>query len=65
VGFEAKQKFDWQHKGYGTKLIEEAVEISKNEAGSDLLLVTSGIGVREYYAKKKFTKLLPYMVRKL
>ncbi len=65
VGFEAKQKFDWQHKGYGTKLIEEAVEISKNEAGSDLLLVTSGIGVREYYAKKQFTKLLPYMVRKL
>jgi len=65
IGFEAKQKFDWQHKGYGTKLIEEAVEISKNEMGSELLLVTSGIGVREYYAKKKFTKLLPYMARKL
>ena len=65
IGATAQHSFDWQHKGYGTKLIEEAARISKEEAGSTLLLVTSGIGVREYYAKRGFEKLLPYMVRKL
>ncbi|MFW9922732.1 MAG: tRNA uridine(34) 5-carboxymethylaminomethyl modification radical SAM/GNAT enzyme Elp3 [Candidatus Thorarchaeota archaeon] len=65
IGNNASSSFDWQHKGLGTKLIEEAVAISRDELGSDLLLVTSGIGVREYYAKRGFEKMLPYMVRKL
>jgi len=65
IGFDAQQKSDWQHKGYGSKLVEEALRISKEEQGSDLLLVTSGIGVREYYAKRGFEKLKPYMARVL
>ena len=64
VGRDADRKFDWQHRGYGTKLIEEAKELSK-ENGSELLLVTSGIGVREYYEKRDFKRLLPYMALKL
>ncbi len=65
IGFNAKQASDWQHKGYGSKLVEEAVTISRDEEGSELLLVTSGIGVREYYKKRGFGKLYPYMARVL
>jgi elongator complex protein 3 len=60
IGVQSDKKSDWQHRGYGKKMIEEAIELSK-AAGSELLLVTSGIGVREYYAKRGFKKLLPYM----
>ncbi|NHK32471.1 MAG: tRNA uridine(34) 5-carboxymethylaminomethyl modification radical SAM/GNAT enzyme Elp3 [Asgard group archaeon] len=64
IGEYANRKFNWQHRGYGSKLIEEAKELSKG-IGSELLLVTSGIGVREYYAKRGFDRLLPYMALKL
>ncbi len=65
IGNLAEKTIDWQHKGYGAKLIDEAIAISKDEVGSELLLVTSGIGVREYYQKRGFEKLLPYMAKKL
>ena len=65
IGIDANIQTDWQHKGYGTKLIEEAVTISRDEFDSELLLVTSGIGVREYYLKRKFKKMLPYLGREL
>lgn len=65
IGRSALNPLDWQHKGLGSRLIEEAVNISRDEVGSELLLVTSGIGVREYYAKRGFERLMPYMVRKL
>ena len=65
IGYDAQQKSDWQHKGYGSKLVDEAVRISKEEHDSELLLVTSGIGVREYYGKRGFEKLKPYMARVL
>ncbi|NHJ46740.1 MAG: tRNA uridine(34) 5-carboxymethylaminomethyl modification radical SAM/GNAT enzyme Elp3 [Asgard group archaeon] len=64
VGEQSDMRVNWQHRGYGTKLIDEAIELSKSN-GSELLLVTSGIGVREYYAKRGFDKLLPYMARKI
>lgn len=65
IGAQTDRKADWQHKGFGTKLIEEATKISRDEAGSELLLVTSGIGVREYYAKRGFKRLMPYMAKPL
>ncbi|MHA1221331.1 MAG: tRNA uridine(34) 5-carboxymethylaminomethyl modification radical SAM/GNAT enzyme Elp3, partial [Candidatus Heimdallarchaeota archaeon] len=64
IGESADQAVNWQHRGYGTKLIEAATELSR-EVGSELLLVTSGIGVREYYAKKGFERLMPYMALNL
>ncbi|HUT82344.1 MAG TPA: tRNA uridine(34) 5-carboxymethylaminomethyl modification radical SAM/GNAT enzyme Elp3 [Candidatus Bathyarchaeia archaeon] len=64
IGELAGETTNWQHKGYGTKLILEAEELAKS-FGSELLLVTSGIGVREYYAKRGFEHLLPYMAKKL
>ncbi|WP_119814119.1 tRNA uridine(34) 5-carboxymethylaminomethyl modification radical SAM/GNAT enzyme Elp3 [Halalkaliarchaeum desulfuricum] len=42
---------DWQHRGYGRRLIESAEEIAA-DAGFEKLSVLSGIGVREYYREK-------------
>lgn len=42
---------DWQHKGYGKKLVKEAENISVEE-GFDKISVISGIGVRKYYKEK-------------
>jgi len=64
IGKTAHQAYDWQHRGFGTKLIDVASELAQ-ERGSELLLVTSGVGVREYYAKRGFKKLLPYMAKQL
>ncbi|MBN1328024.1 MAG: tRNA uridine(34) 5-carboxymethylaminomethyl modification radical SAM/GNAT enzyme Elp3 [Candidatus Heimdallarchaeota archaeon] len=64
IGDVAGITTNWQHRGYGTKLISEAEELAR-AVGSELILVTSGIGVREYYAKRGFEYLLPYMAKKL
>ncbi|MDZ5810888.1 tRNA uridine(34) 5-carboxymethylaminomethyl modification radical SAM/GNAT enzyme Elp3, partial [Halorubrum sp. AD140] len=42
---------DWQHRGYGTKLLERAEELAR-DAGYRKLAVISGIGAREYYRNK-------------
>ncbi|WP_191965852.1 MULTISPECIES: tRNA uridine(34) 5-carboxymethylaminomethyl modification radical SAM/GNAT enzyme Elp3 [Haloferax] len=42
---------DWQHKGYGRKLLAHAEELSR-DAGYDKISVISGIGVRQYYKEK-------------
>ena len=42
---------DWQHKGYGKKLLAHAEELSR-DAGYDKISVISGIGVRQYYKEK-------------
>lgn len=52
---------DWQHRGYGRDLIDFARSIVKDEWGLENLLVTSGIGVREYYRKLGFVRNGPYM----
>lgn len=42
---------DWQHKGYGRRLMETAEDLTR-EAGFDKLAVIAGIGAREYYREK-------------
>ncbi|QSG15213.1 tRNA uridine(34) 5-carboxymethylaminomethyl modification radical SAM/GNAT enzyme Elp3 [Halapricum desulfuricans] len=42
---------DWQHKGYGKRLLGEA-ERRARDAGFEKLSVISGIGAREYYREK-------------
>ncbi|PSQ45251.1 tRNA uridine(34) 5-carboxymethylaminomethyl modification radical SAM/GNAT enzyme Elp3, partial [Halobacteriales archaeon SW_7_68_16] len=42
---------DWQHRGYGRRLLREA-ERRAADAGYDKLAVISGIGAREYYREK-------------
>ncbi|MGB9930037.1 MAG: tRNA uridine(34) 5-carboxymethylaminomethyl modification radical SAM/GNAT enzyme Elp3 [Methanosarcina sp.] len=52
VGKGAKQT-DWQHRGYGKELLEQAERIA-GEAGYQKLAVISGIGAREYYRKSGY-----------
>jgi len=51
---------DWQHRGYGRELVAEAERIAKDN-GKCGIRVTSGVGVRKYYASLGFSEALPYM----
>jgi len=51
-----------QHKGYGKLLMAKAEEIAK-ELKKNKILVISGIGVRNYYAKMGYIRVGPYMVK--
>jgi len=46
-----QQSEEWQHRGYGKKLLAKAEELAA-DAGYEKLSVISGIGAREYYRKK-------------
>ncbi|MGA1820665.1 MAG: tRNA uridine(34) 5-carboxymethylaminomethyl modification radical SAM/GNAT enzyme Elp3 [Thermoplasmatota archaeon] len=63
IGREAMK--EWQHRGYGSSLLEYAGSIVWDEWGLDRVLVTSGIGAREYYRKFGFKRLGPYMYKNL
>jgi elongator complex protein 3 len=58
------QDFEWQHRGFGQKMIQMAEEISI-ERGYEKILVTSGLGVKNYYRKLGFEQDGPYMGKKL
>ncbi|WP_435175002.1 tRNA uridine(34) 5-carboxymethylaminomethyl modification radical SAM/GNAT enzyme Elp3 [Halorussus sp. AFM4] len=45
------ESHDWQHKGYGRKLLRKAEEMAA-DASYDKISVISGIGAREYYREK-------------
>lgn len=51
LGVGVTSDADWQHKGYGRRLMETAEDLA-SEAGFGKLSVISGIGAREYYKKK-------------
>ena len=53
-----------QHKGYGTKLIEEAEKIAILN-GLTKIAVISGTGVRNYYRKFGYNLMDTYMVKNL
>ncbi len=54
----------WQHRGFGSRLLARAEEISQ-VAGYDSLKVTSGIGARPYYRRHGYELRDPYMVKDL
>ena len=54
-----KHEKSHQHKGFGKQLLKEAEKIAKKE-----LIITSGIGVKEYYKKLGYKKQGVYMVKK-
>lgn len=54
----------WQHRGFGEKLINRCVELAADN-GCEKILVTSGVGVREYYRKLGWERDGPYMGRKV
>jgi elongator complex protein 3 len=55
----------WQHKGYGEELIKTAEIISTEKYDKKEILITSGIGVRNYYRKFGYERKGPYMAKKL
>jgi elongator complex protein 3 len=55
---------EWQHRGIGRRLLASA-ELRAVEAGYSELRITSGVGVRGYYASLGYHKDLPYMRRRL
>jgi elongator complex protein 3 len=52
----------WQHRGLGERLISRCMELASDN-GRERLLVTSGVGAREYYRKLGFERVGPYMGR--
>jgi len=56
------KKGDVQHRGLGKKLLLQAENIAKKN-GKNKMVVISGIGVKEYYAKLGYHKEGPYMVK--
>ncbi|KMP03114.1 elongator complex protein 3 [Coccidioides immitis RMSCC 2394] len=55
----------FQHRGFGTLLMEEAERIAREEHGSRKISVISGVGVRSYYAKLGYWLDGPYMSKML
>ncbi|WP_251342935.1 tRNA uridine(34) 5-carboxymethylaminomethyl modification radical SAM/GNAT enzyme Elp3 [Haloplanus halophilus] len=51
AGIREEGEGDWQHRGYGRRLLARAEELAA-EAGYDKVSVISGIGVRRYYRDK-------------
>jgi len=55
---------DWQHRGFGESLLSECEEIAASH-GSSRLIVTSGVGAREYYASLGYSRSGFYMAKEL
>jgi elongator complex protein 3 len=54
----------WQHRGLGTRLLEE-VETRARDWGMDRLAVMAGMGTRGYFRARGYSLDGPYMVRHL
>ena len=54
-----------QHKGYGSRLLEKAEEIVKNEFGINSISIISAIGTRQYYKKFGYELSGPYVSKVL
>lgn len=50
----------WQHKGFGKKLMREAESIAR-ELNKEKIVVTSAVGAREYYSKLGYERDGSYM----
>ena len=55
---------DWQHRGFGRELMRLA-ENAAMDAGATEIRVTSGVGVRDYYASLGYELRRPYMAKDL
>ncbi len=64
VGREAG-KSEWQHRGWGERLLQEAERISQQEFDASKVVVLSGIGTRNYYRRFGYAREGPYMVKNI
>ena len=51
-----------QHRGLGARLVREGEALAR-ELGKARVVVTAGVGVREYYRKLGYARLGPYMAK--
>jgi len=63
--FEPSNKFQIQHRGYGSLLLEEAERIAKEEFDINKISVISGIGVRDWFYDKNYFLDGPYVSKSL
>jgi len=63
VGENAEEN-QWQHKGWGERLMQEAERISQEEYDAHKISILSGIGTRNYYRRFGYERDGPYMVKK-
>jgi len=63
VGADAQDN-QWQHKGWGERLMQEAERISREDYDMHKISVLSGIGTRNYYRRFDYEREGPYMVKK-
>ena len=64
VGKKAKDS-QWQHRGWGERLINEAERISQEDFDAKKMIVLAGIGTRNYYKRFGYKREGPYMVKKI
>ncbi|MGQ9788648.1 MAG: tRNA uridine(34) 5-carboxymethylaminomethyl modification radical SAM/GNAT enzyme Elp3 [Candidatus Hadarchaeaceae archaeon] len=64
VGQTSSQN-QWQHRGWGERLLREAERVSRDDIGARKILVLAGIGTREYYRRLGYKLDGPYMSKKL
>jgi elongator complex protein 3 len=62
VPISAKPGKSWQHKGFGEKLLSECEERTRQNGFCEIL-VTSGVGARNYYRRLGYERKGPYMAR--
>lgn len=53
-----------QHRGFGTRLLQEAERIARDEFGMARMAVIAGVGVREYYRRRGYALEETYMVKR-
>lgn len=56
---------EWQHRGWGERLLQEAERVSREDFGARKILVLAGIGTREYYRRLGYEREGAYMSKKL
>lgn len=65
VAFGEEPGDRWQHRGLGASLLSECERLCIEEFDRNRLLITSGVGVRQYYRRLGYNGLGPYMARDL
>jgi len=64
IGAPGDRPSDYQHRGLGRGLLEEAEEAAR-EAGHSRVYVTSAVGTREYYRSRGYVRDGPHMAKVL
>jgi len=55
----------WQHKGYGSVLLQEAERLTREEYDRPKVVVISALGTKQYYMRTGYRHEGPYMSKRL